>query len=76
MSELKEAVAMAIEDLGIPKHNFPLDHVAITKKEYEHLVDRSAMLSALQNNGVDNWIGHADAMKEYEGIKENEGDMG
>ena len=31
--------------------------VTITKKEYESLLESERKLTALQNNGVDNWVG-------------------
>jgi len=44
--------------------------VTITKKEYESLLDSASKLTALENNGVDNWVGYGDAMTEYEEEKE------
>lgn len=37
--------------------------VTITKKEYEHLLERSEKLSKLEIAGVDNWCNYEYAMK-------------
>lgn len=38
--------------------------VSITKKEYEHLLERNEKLSKLEMTGVDNWCNYEYAMKE------------
>ena len=37
----------------------------ITKSEYENLLDRDRMLSALEAGGVDNWSFYEDSLAEY-----------
>ena len=39
-----------------------LEIIVITNKEYENLLERDNMLSALEGAGVDNWCGYDDAM--------------
>ncbi len=36
--------------------------ITITQKEYDELQDESAMLTALDAAGVDNWSGYDDAL--------------
>ena len=40
--------------------------IAITKKEYESLLEDSEKLEALEAAGVDNWEGYSDAMESLE----------
>jgi hypothetical protein len=35
-----------------------IETVTISKKEYEELLEDQKMLIALQNAGVDNWVGY------------------
>jgi len=39
------------------------ESITITKKEYDQLLADSALLTALENFGVDNWDGYGDAKK-------------
>lgn len=49
-----------------------VDEVAITKKEYDELLDRSFKLSCLEAGGVDNWDGYEWSMENYWDQKEEE----
>jgi hypothetical protein len=46
--------------------------VTITEKEYKNLKIRDLKLSALEQEGVDNWVGYDEAMKVYRNWKEAE----
>ena len=47
--------------------------VTITEREYRNLKNRDLKLSALEQEGVDNWVGYDDAMKVYREWKEEDG---
>jgi hypothetical protein len=46
--------------------------VAITKAEYESLLDDADKLAKLEAYGVDNWSGYSDALSDSEGIFDKE----
>ena len=48
------------------------DHVILTKKEYDRLVDESNWYNALIQAGVDNWGGYDDAWDIYEELSDND----
>ena len=48
--------------------------ITITQSVYDRLYDDSCFLQALSNAGVDNWEGYDQAVREYEELKEAEGD--
>lgn len=39
--------------------------VTISKKEYEELLHRDKMLTALESGGVDNWEWYFESLQEY-----------
>jgi len=41
--------------------------ITITKKEYEELLREEEKLLALEEFGVDNWLGYDDAMRSLKG---------
>lgn len=44
--------------------------VTITKKEYDHLVDRDFKLSCLENGGVENWDWYDSSLEYYHQCQE------
>lgn len=44
--------------------------ITIDKTHYEYLLDREMYLEALEEAGVDNWIGYGEAMDTYRKWKE------
>ena len=46
--------------------------VTISRKEYDELVDRDNMLTALENGGVDNWTWYSESLEEYWAEKNKE----
>lgn len=45
-----------------------MNEITISRTEYDYLLKRDDILTALENMGVDNWEGYSDAMEYY---KEN-----
>lgn len=43
---------------------------SIPFEEYEYLLERENMLSALEAAGVDNWVGYDYAISEFLGLEE------
>ena len=43
----------------------PPKMVTITEAEYYNLIEKDVLLSCLENQGVDNWDGYDEAIKEY-----------
>lgn len=48
------------------------DTVILSKEEYDYLIERDEILSALEEYGVDNWEYYGDALQEYYGDEEDE----
>lgn len=46
--------------------------VTISKEEYEKLKDRDLFLSALEYNGVDNWMYYEYALDDFNDMKSKE----
>lgn len=46
--------------------------ITIKKEEYDRLLDRELKLEALEQGGIDNWVGYEDAMEAYHEITEEE----
>lgn len=47
-----------------------MENVTITKEQYEELLERSEILSALEAGGVDNWEWYGQSLKDYFGEEE------
>jgi hypothetical protein len=64
-SELKDVVSKLVNSIGGKNLKIKGTDNIITKEEYESLVKRDRMLSALEAGGVDNWSWYGESLREY-----------
>jgi ABC-type antimicrobial peptide transport system permease subunit len=64
-AELKDVVSKLVNSIGGKNLKIKGTDNIITKEEYESLVKRDRMLSALEAGGVDNWSWYGESLREY-----------
>jgi hypothetical protein len=71
-SELRNVISKLVNSIGGNNLKVEGTDNIITKEEYEQLLDRDRMLSALEAGGVDNWSWYGESLKEYYDNDEDE----